>query len=61
MEITIVYEDEKTKVKKVSLNGRFMYTVTYIFDDEGFVEKMIRVYRDGKVESQSGMGTEVNA
>lgn len=59
MEISIIYEDEQTKVKKVCLNGRFMYTVTYIFDEEGFVEKMVRVHRNGTVEVQSGMGTEV--
>lgn len=52
MEITIIHEDEKTRVKKVCLNGRFMYTVTYIFDGEGFVEKMIRVFANGTIDEQ---------
>ena len=52
MEITVIYEDERTRVKKVCLNGKFMYTVTYVFDAEGFVDKTVRVFADGTVDAQ---------
>ena len=52
MEIKIITKDEHKTVKAVFLNNRFMYTVTYIYDDEGYVDKMIRVYADGTVDVQ---------
>ena len=52
MEATVIYKDEKTCVKSVFLRGQFLYTRTYIFDDEGYVDKMITVFRDGTVDIQ---------
>ena len=49
MEITTVYEDDFIRVKKVMNGEKLLYTRTYIFDDEGFVEKSIIVWNDGKV------------
>lgn len=52
MKIKTIFKDNKTLVKEVWINGRFLYTVTYIKDAEGLCNKMIRVYRNGKVEIQ---------
>lgn len=47
-----IFEDEKTVVKAVWVNGKFLYTVTYTKYEDGFCNKMIRVYADGTVEVQ---------
>lgn len=52
MEIRKIHEDEKITVKAVWYAGKFMYTVTYYKDAEGFVEKMVRVYANGTIEEQ---------
>ena len=52
MKISVIFNDDKIIVKKVWVNGKFLYTVTYTKDEEGFCNKMIRVYVDGTVEIQ---------
>ena len=47
-----IFEDENTLVKEVWFNKKFLYTVTYKKDKDGYCEKMIRVYADGTVEIQ---------
>ena len=52
MRIRVIFNDNKTIVKEVWVHGKFLYTVTYTKDEEGFCNKMIRVYADGTVEIQ---------
>ena len=52
MKSNIIYQDKTTVVKEVWVAGKFMYTVTYKLDEDGCVNKMIRVYKDGSVEIQ---------
>jgi hypothetical protein len=52
VEIIILHKDEKTCVKSVSIRGKLLYTRTYIFDAEGFVDKMITVFWNGTVDIQ---------
>ena len=52
METAVIFKDEKTCVKSVFLRGQFLYTRTYIYDDEGLVDKMITVFWDGTVDTQ---------
>ena len=52
MRTKIIFQNEKTIVKEVWLRDKFFYTVTYIKDEDGYCEKMIRVYSDGTVEIQ---------
>ena len=30
----------------------FLYTKTYIYDDEGYVDKQVTVYADGRINTQ---------
>lgn len=53
MEIKKIFEDDKRVIKAVWLHGKFFYTVTYILDKEGYVEKMVRVFSDGTVYEHS--------
>ena len=52
MEIKLIYKDEKRVVKAVWYAGHFSYTVTYILDGDGYVDKMITVFADGTVKQQ---------
>ena len=52
MKTRVIFNDDKTLVKDVWVNDKFLYTVTYTKDEEGFCNKMIRVYADGTVEIQ---------
>ena len=52
MKTRVIFNDDKTLVKDVWINDKFLYTVTYTKDEEGFCNKMIRVYADGTVEIQ---------
>ena len=50
--VKVIYEDERTVVKMVTRsNGELLYTRTYTLDDEGFTEKSVTVYADGKVST----------
>lgn len=52
METKIIYEGSDCSVKAVFVNGKFLYTVTYFYDEEGCVKNMIRVFHDGTVDEQ---------
>lgn len=52
MKIDTIYKDIQRVVKAVWVNDKLLYTVTYTKDEEGFCNKMIRVYTDGTVEIQ---------
>lgn len=52
MKTRVIFNDDKTIVKEVWVNDKFLYTLTYTMDKEGFCNRMIRVYRDGTVEIQ---------
>ena len=52
MEIKRILDNESTVVKAVWCGGRFMYTVTYYKDADGYVDRMVRVYANGTVEEQ---------
>ena len=52
MKIDTIYKDSQRVVKAVWVNDKLLYTVTYTKDEEGFCNKMIRVYTDGTVEIQ---------
>lgn len=51
MNVQEIYSDDKRVVKMVTRpNGMLLYTRTYIYDDNGYVDKMITVFQDGTVE-----------
>ena len=52
MKTTIIYEDEKTKVVRVDYMGKFLYTRTYVKNNDGEVTDMITVFADGKIDNQ---------
>lgn len=53
MNVQVIYKDDKRTVKMVTRpNGMLLYTRTYIYGEDGYVEKMITVYQDGTVEEQ---------
>lgn len=52
MDITIIYEDITTQVKRVDYMGKFLYTVTYITNREGLCVKEVKVFADGTVDVQ---------
>lgn len=53
MNVQEIYRDDKRVVKMVTTsNGMLFYTRTYIYGDDGYVEKMITVFQDGTVEEQ---------
>ena len=52
METKIIYKGSDCSVKAVFVRGKFLYTVTYFYDTEGYVKKTIRVYNDGTVDEQ---------
>ena len=50
----VIYEGinnngQQIKVVAIWVNGRFLYTKTYIFDDEGYVDSSVTVFSDGAV------------
>ncbi len=52
MEFITVYKDSKTHVVMAYLtNGELFYTRTYTYDSEGYVEKDITVFADGKIDT----------
>ena len=48
----VLYKTEKSKVVAFYKHGELQWTTTYVYDDEGYVEKMVRVYNDGMVSVQ---------
>lgn len=52
MKINTIYKDNEKEVKSVFYGEKFLYTITYIYDAEGCVNKMIRVFYDGFVDIQ---------
>ena len=52
METKIIEKNEKMTVKAVYFSGKFLYTVIYLKGEDGFVEKIIRVYADCTLEIQ---------
>lgn len=50
MKTTEIYKDEKRHVIAFEYRGKFMYTRTYIYGEDGYVEKDIKVFADGTVE-----------
>lgn len=52
MNISLIYEDTNIIVKRVDYMNKFIYTVTYILDNEGHCIKEIKVCNDGKILEQ---------
>lgn len=52
MKTRILLEEERMHVVAFYQDGKLMWTTTYLLDDEGLVEKMIRVTPDGTVDIQ---------
>lgn len=52
MNISLIYADNNIIVKRVDYMNKFLYTVTYILDDEGRCIKEIKVCKDGKILEQ---------
>ena len=44
-----LFETERNKVVAFYVAGKLMWTTTYTFDAEGYVEDKVRVMRDGSV------------
>ena len=53
MNIELIYEDKNTTVKRVDYMGKFLYTVTYILNEEGLCIRKITVFADGTVDIQN--------
>ena len=43
----ILHADDHCKVVAFYMDGVLFWTTVYIYDDEGFVEKSIRIMKDG--------------
>lgn len=52
MNISLIYADKHIIVKRVDYMNKFLYTVTYILDNEGHCMKEIKVCNDGKILEQ---------
>ena len=49
MKIETIYKDSERVVKAVWYMGDFLYTKTYLLDEEGFVKSSVTVWSNGNV------------
>ena len=49
MKIETIYKDSERVVKEVWYMGDFLYTKTYLLDEEGFVKSSVTVWSNGNV------------
>lgn len=52
MNIETIYQDASTIVKKVYYMGKFSYTRTYKFNEEGLCAKQVTVFANGTIDIQ---------
>lgn len=50
MEVKTLYEDDTVVVKVATNRGQHLYTRTYILDEDGYAEKSIIVFYDGRIQ-----------
>ena len=46
------HNGQRFKAIAFYISSGFLYTKTYIYDDDGYVDKQVTVYADGKVDIQ---------
>ena len=44
-----LYKDERNVVKAMYMHGKMVWTTTYTLDEDGYVDKTVRVFSDGTV------------